>query len=206
MMRDVAAFREVLEFPESPKVVCVDMPIGLPEHTPTGGRACEGEARAVLGPRKSSVFSVVGRKALACSAREDAHAVSVAGGGIGVGAQTWGLVTKLIEIDKVISKDLQMKIFEVHPELCFWAMNNRQPMAFGKKKPAGQSDRRATLSRSGVPTAFLDKVDHLPSGQDDFLDACAAAWAARRILNGVAERFLAILQRDSRGLDMAMWF
>jgi predicted RNase H-like nuclease len=206
LMRDVATFSYALKLPEAPAIVCVDMPIGLPEHTLPGGRTCEGEARAVLGPRRSSVFSPVGRKALACQNREEAHATSVAAGGIGVGAHAWGLAAKLREIDGAMSIERQAIMFEVHPELCFWAMNERRSMAHGKKTPAGQNDRKAALCRCGVPATFLDKVNNLRSGRDDFLDACAAAWTARRILGGVAERLPGILQRDSRGLDMAMWF
>jgi predicted RNase H-like nuclease len=40
-MRDVAAFSELLKLREAPAIVCVDMPIGLHEHTPPGGRECE---------------------------------------------------------------------------------------------------------------------------------------------------------------------
>jgi predicted RNase H-like nuclease len=50
-MRDVAAFSELLELREAPAIVCVDMPIGLHEHTPPGGESasawradCSGRA------------------------------------------------------------------------------------------------------------------------------------------------------------------
>ena len=86
LTRDVAAFAELLEVEESPVIVCVDMPIGLHEHTPKGGRQCEKLARRVLRGKSSSVFSAVGRQALACLTRAEAHAVSLAGGDIGIGA------------------------------------------------------------------------------------------------------------------------
>ena len=61
--------------------------------------------------------------------------------------------------------------------------------------------------RSGVPATFLDEMlRKLPSTRDDFLDACAAAWTARRVLSSAAERLLKNVVRDGRGLDMAMWF
>src|SRR3954452_8609244 len=65
----------VLESPERPSVLCIDIPIGLPEFPPPGGRACEREARRVLGPRASSVFSALGRVALKGSTRLDGSAV-----------------------------------------------------------------------------------------------------------------------------------
>jgi predicted RNase H-like nuclease len=49
-------------------------------------------------------------------------------------------------------------------------------------------------------------LDELRSGRDDFIDACAAAWTAQRVFDGAAERLPSNIERDSRGLDMAMWF
>ena len=43
--RIVLRFAELLDIPERPAVVCVDIPIGLPEITAKGGRNCEVEAR-----------------------------------------------------------------------------------------------------------------------------------------------------------------
>jgi predicted RNase H-like nuclease len=183
------------------------MPIGLHEHTPKGGRECESLARGLLGPRRSSVFSALGRQTLACLNQADAHATSVAGGGIGIGAQAWGLAAKLREVDGATSTAQQIVVFEVHPELCFWAMNGGQPMRHAKKTGAGENDRIAALIQSGVPKTFLDKMlGELRSGRDDFIDACAAAWTARRVFDGAAERLPKTVVRDGRGLDMAMWF
>lgn len=207
LMRDVATLSDLLALSEKPAVICVDMPIGLPDHTLPGGRTCEIEARRLLGSRRSTVFSAVGRTALACENRGEAHATSVAAGGIGIGAQAWGLAAKLREIDQGMSVERQAVVFEVHPELCFWAMNGRQPMAHSKKTASGQNDRVTALSRNGVPATFLDEtLVKLRSGRDDFLDACAAAWTAQRLFAGAAERLPKAVVRDSRGLDMAMWF
>jgi predicted RNase H-like nuclease len=206
-MRDVPTFSALLKLREAPTIVCVDMPIGLHEHTPPGGRECESLARRLLGPRRASVFSALGRQTLGCLSRADAHATSVAAGGTGVGAQAWGLAAKLREVDGAMSTELQTAVFEVHPELCFLAMNRRQPMRHGKKTGAGENDRIARLVESGIPEAFLEKVlGELRSGRDDFIDACAAAWTARRVFDGAAERLPNNAVRDSRGLDMAMWF
>jgi predicted RNase H-like nuclease len=85
-------------------------------------------------------------------------------------------------------------------------MNDRIPMRHGKKTGAGENDRVAALLRGGVPAAFVDgELERLRNGRDDFLDACAAAWTARRVRVGQAERFPAEVVRDGQGLDMAMW-
>jgi predicted RNase H-like nuclease len=106
-----------------------------------------------------------------------------------------------------MSPELQTVVFEVHPELCFWAMNRGQPMQHGKKTGTGENDRIAALSQRSVPKTFLDdELGKLRSDRDDFLDACAAAWTARRVFDGAAERLPRNVVRDGRGLDMAMWF
>jgi predicted RNase H-like nuclease len=205
--RVVPSFAALLELPETPSVVCVDMPIGLPEHTPPGGRQCEAKARSVLGPRRSSVFSVVGRQALGCASRAEADGLSTGSGGIGIGDHAWGLAAKLREVDAAMTVERQALVFEVHPEVSFWAMNGQSPMAFKKKSPGGESERIAVLAESGVPGGFIGQhLRELRSGRDDFLDACAAAWTALRIRRGVAGRFPHAAVSDARGLDMAIWF
>ena len=89
--RIVATFAELLVITEGPLTVCVDIPIGLLDHAPAGGRTCEREARRVLGPRASSVFSALGRAALNGSSRLEANNINRGAGGIGIGAQAWGL-------------------------------------------------------------------------------------------------------------------
>jgi predicted RNase H-like nuclease len=200
------SFASALALPQAPVVIGVDMPIGLHEHTPAGGRDCERMARRALGARRSSVFSVVGRKALACATRAEAHSLSRANGGVGVGAQAWGLATKLREVDATMTIERQETVFEVHPELCFCAMNDRAAMAHAKKTPAGEAERLNALRRNGIPAAFVDRELGLARGRrNDFLDACAVAWTARRIWEGVAERFPSTPQFDAKGLDMAIW-
>jgi predicted RNase H-like nuclease len=192
---------------EKPSVICVDIPIGLPEHTPPGGRQCDAMARNVLASRRSSVFSPVGRQALGRTTRVEAHRLSTSSGGIGIGAQAWGLAAKLREVDDAMTVERQALVFEVHPEVSFWAMNGRSPMKFSKKQPDGQSERIDVLARNGVPGDFIEQhMRELRSGRDDFLDACAAAWTASRIRRAEAGRFPAAAVCDARGLDMAIWF
>src|SRR5215207_2509080 len=97
--RIIPTFSELLQIPERPLVLAVDIPTGLPEFTPPGGRSCEREARRVLGSRASCVFSAVGRAPLRALSRAEADRLSRAAGGIGIGAQAWGLAAKLREAD-----------------------------------------------------------------------------------------------------------
>ena len=139
--------------------------------------------------------------------RAEADAVSRASGGLGVGAHAWGMAAKLREADAAMTPAAQGVIREVHPEVSFWRMNNRVPMAHGKKTLAGMRDRQAALIDAGFPRSFVENAarDHRV-GDDDLLDALAALWTARRILDVTAERFPAEPDLDQRGLDQAIWF
>jgi predicted RNase H-like nuclease len=46
-------FQALLKLPENPKVIAVDLPIGLPEVTMPGGRRCDCLARDRLGWRRA---------------------------------------------------------------------------------------------------------------------------------------------------------
>jgi len=205
--RQLPDITSVIALPENPKIIAVDMPIGIPDVTKPGGRECERLARTLLKGRTSSVFSVVGRKALGATTHAEAHAASLAAGGIGVAAQSWGLTTKLREVDSAMTPSLQSRVFEVHPELCFSAMNGGVPMSFSKSNGAGENERISALNQAGVPHDFVtEQLATLKSHRDDFIDACAAAWTAKRIFEARAERLPRDVTRDSRGLDMAIWY
>ena len=62
--------KEILELPERPAIITVDVPIGLPDVTLPGGRTCDRLARRLLGPRHGSVFSPIGRICLQIDDRQ----------------------------------------------------------------------------------------------------------------------------------------
>src|SRR4051794_25992499 len=63
-VRVVPRFADVLDAPEHPIIVTVDMPIGLPGRVGPAGRGPESAVRPLLGARQSSVFSVPSRSAV----------------------------------------------------------------------------------------------------------------------------------------------
>jgi predicted RNase H-like nuclease len=206
-LRVVPAFIDLLTLSEQPQIVAVDIPIGLPEYAQRGGRACENAARRLLRTRASSVFSAVGRQVLKQENRLEADRSSRAGGGLGVGAQAWGLASKLREADAAMTPAAQKIVHEVHPELSFRAMNSDNPMQFPKRTAPGERDRQQALIQVGFPEVFINGMGGSERvGRDDFLDACAATWTAERIVRGLATRLPPQTDLDSRGLDQAMWF
>jgi predicted RNase H-like nuclease len=75
-LRVLPRFADVLSLSEAPIVLAIDMPVGLLDAAVAGGRACDREARALLGsPRCSSVLTPPVRAALAAHT----HAAALVG-------------------------------------------------------------------------------------------------------------------------------
>lgn len=155
----VATFAEVLTLTEGP--IAVDMPIGLPA---SGRRACDALARAMLGPRRSSVFPVPVRSALAATSFAEVTGLSIQG---------WNLVPKIREVDAC----WHPRVHECSPELSL-AVVSGAPMQHHKRTPEGRAERLAVLG--DVVTAAKGAAGH------DVLDAHACLRTARRIAAGEA--------------------
>lgn len=191
-----------------PEVVAVDMPIGLP---PFGSRDCDLEARAHLGPRQSSVFPAPIRPALVAASREEASSITLLADGRKVSGQSWAIFPKIRAVDEALATNLAVRsaIREVHPEVCFWAWNDRRPMTWAKKKREGLNERLA-LAESWLGAGILARArgNHLKKdlADDDIVDAIAGLWSAHRIANGEAETLPDSPPQDQTGLPMEIVF
>lgn len=187
-----------------PDLACIgiDIPIGLLE----GPRACDKAARKLLGqPRGSSVFPAPCRPALRAQTYAEASSINRQKTTKGLSQQAWGIVPKIKQVDDAITPDCQKRAFEVHPEVCFWALAGERPMAHGKKTKAGVSERLDLLR-----PVFPDIERHLQNrrasvGRDDLLDAAVAAWTALRICKDEARR-VCEAERDAKGLETTIWY
>ncbi|MEL6374834.1 MAG: DUF429 domain-containing protein [Pseudomonadota bacterium] len=202
----------------APATIAIDMPIGLPKVAGPGGRAACVAARKVLGARQSSVFTVPARAAVACTEYREACAVALEHSQPprAVSKQCFYLFDKIRELDTVMTPALQERVFEVHPEVAFWAMNGGEAVSVAKKvksrvNPDGMVARRALLAQNAFPIAQADGVETLQEGKgpsairayrDDIIDACACAWSARRLAQGRALSFPDDPPLDERGLRM----
>jgi predicted RNase H-like nuclease len=207
-----SSFADILAHEPRPDIIAVDMPIGLPDRIGPGGRGPEKAARAHLGMRQSSVFSVPSRAAVyevdypaACAVAQETSAPPRK-----VSKQCFHLFPKIREIDVLMSPELEARVYEVHPELAFWRLNGDREMDLPKKiksraNALGLDQRRELLISKGLPREFLDQTPPRGCGRDDLLDAAANSLIAERILLGRAEPFPKDFQRDGRGLRMAIW-
>lgn len=184
--------RELCDALGEADVIAVDVPIGL---TDSGPRQCDQEARKALRyPRASSVFPPPVRSVLTAETREDASLAQRQIDGRRISKQAWGIIPKIREWDRCLRGNplLAKRVFEVHPEVCFWALNASQPMRYGKKSPEGRSERRELLAREFGTTA-LDETrsrhTRREAADDDLYDAFVALWTARRIRAGIGKCF-----------------
>jgi predicted RNase H-like nuclease len=196
-------------------MIAIDIPIGVPEVAAVGGRACDAALRRQLGARQSSVFAVPARAAVAQDdyGRAIEAALSHSQPPRKVSRQCFHLFPKIREVDALMTPALQAGVIECHPEGAFWAMNGQRPLDEPKKvksqpHPPGLALRHLLLAQAGFDPAFLAARPFRPSdaGEDDFLDACACAWTARRVLRHEALRFPEDGgPADPRGLRMEIW-
>ena len=162
--------------------IAIDIPIGY------GPREADVLARAVVGG--SSVFAIPERK------RFDAPF----GEGGGISAQAHALGDRIRHITALAANDRRFR--EVHPEVCFTAMNDMRRLKFRKKSAGGAFERLGLLRKHGIniDPGTLGPAALIPL--DDVLDAAACAWTAARKdavpLPSPPER------RD--GLDVAIWY
>ena len=226
VMRVAATFAVIVDAPEAPALVAVDMPIGLPETIEGSGRGPEQLVRPLLGARQSSVFAIPARAAVyASQARAGSLAGHLAGHRLAseaalatstpprkVSIQAFGIFPKIREIDALLRTraDLAARVREIHPEVAFWAMNGRRPLTFPKKvrgEPAapGLAERARLLALNGIPTRVLAGPPPKGAGADDRLDALAALVVAREIAAGRGVSFPDPPGRDAHGLPVAIW-
>ncbi len=202
----------IVDAPEAPVSVAVDMPIGLPEAVGEGGRAPERLVRPLLGQRQSSVFSVPSRRAVfagdyleACRIAQETSTPPRK-----VAKQAFHIFPKIREVDLMLRSrpELAARIHECHPEVAFRTMlGTALPVAKkvrGRPNPEGLAFRRRLLAEQGFPQALLDMAPPRGAAADDLLDACAAAWTAARIARGEAASYPEPPARDAHGLPMAI--
>jgi predicted RNase H-like nuclease len=200
-VRVASTFKHVLEQTRHCAAIGIDIPIGLSERD---RRKPDIEARRLLAPlRHSSVFPSPLRQVLVATSYRDACDISqrfhIANKKLS--KQTYSILPKIREVDALMTPQLQRRVREVHPEVCFWALNGEQPLEDYKRLAAGEQQRRELLARvfAKDPSDF-----DVPTGaaRDDIYDACAAAWTAARIAASAEQSLPDNPDVDSPGLRM----
>lgn len=214
-------FRCLLDHYRAATLILVDIPIGLP--TGSEGRICDKEARKKLGKRGSSVFPAPTRSTMEHVAQhpddyKGAKSAAMGSSGKSISKQTFAISHKIADVDDALLNYGGGRVFnvrEIHPEVLFWAFNNRNAMTFRKKERGGKGiDERIRVLEQVEPrtraiydkacTKFLRK----DVARDDILDALVAAVTAR-LGSEQIQKFPMGLEEsptDGRELPMEMVF
>ncbi|MCQ8190784.1 DUF429 domain-containing protein [Streptomyces rugosispiralis] len=195
------ALSELLGRVPDAAVVAVDMPLGL---LAEGWRAADALAAALVAPHRSRVFSVPPREVWEAGDYDEANEVCRRVVKKGLSRQSWGLAAKLREANACRDGG-DHRLYEVHPEVSFAALEEGRPVPWSKKSWNGQAVRRRLLADQGIVLPDdLGVAGRVPP--DDVLDAAAAAWSARRIALRAARSLPDPPETTATGLPVAIWY
>ncbi len=191
------AFSELLDYYAEAKLILVDIPIGLMEGAKR--RECDEEARKLLKHRSSSVFTAPTRQTVEQVARppgdydyakrieQCATKTECSREGRKISKQAFAIAPKIAQVDRLLrcrDSNATPRVREVHPEVCFWALNQKKAMIHRKKVKEGREERLRVLECVEPQTKViykqaLNEFRRKCVAKDDILDALIAAVTAR---------------------------
>jgi predicted RNase H-like nuclease len=195
-------------------LLLIDMPIGLPSQV-KAVRQCDIDARQLLRPKRaSSIFPAPIREILMASEYAEANKLSKELTARGLSKQTWHLMSKIRELDKLLQSDkpAHKKLLESHPELCFATLSGA-PMKHNKKTQAGYEERLELLAKlypqaEVIVNHTLAAYPRKEVSRDDIVDALVLAVSALlggkavEAMKGMESAVPLCLEHDTTGLPM----
>ena len=223
-VRAFVEFEDLLTYYQGARLILVDIPIGLPPGPER--RECDAGARSFVGNRRSSVFTTPTRRTIAYSRQhpddtagikcaELRHTAGSRDGPRSLSSQTIGIMRQIANVDDVLlapNRPHVPQVREVHPEVLFRAMKGaelRHPKKIDSKiNDIGIEERVTILTKleprtTAIREAARQKYSKKQVGDDDILDALAAAITAYRGHNNLQEVH-GSGARDAHGLTMEM--
>jgi len=164
--------------------VLIDMPVGLIEEGDPV-RACDEQARAVLGPRSRSVFTPPVREATRKRRYPAAKRVNERKADRSLSKQAFNISDGIAAVDELLQNvpEARATVRESHPEVCFRALAG-EPLQYSKLRAGGYAERMRTLAAfdpEAAPT--VQRAAAATGGEDvgvdDVLDAVVLAYTAR---------------------------
>jgi predicted RNase H-like nuclease len=192
--RIMDSFMDVVDEKPAFSAVGLYSPIGMLDKALQGGRTCDREARALLGFRRGATV----RSAPTWTAfEEDAFDPT-----LGLDAVTAALMPRYDEVAREMAPYRQRTVYEVHPELSFYQLNDDIPMQYPKRTEEGQKERRVLLESKipGIDRLLDAEVKGATAAH--LIDAAACMWTARRITSRAITRLPEDPEWDSQGLRM----
>jgi predicted RNase H-like nuclease len=185
---------DVLDYKPAYQIISLAAPVGLLDEPVSGGRRCDQDARRLIGwPRNGAIVSPPARSVL----RDLAKGVDVSLSAVGR-----ALANRFSEVDESIQPYWQRTVFEVHPEVSFYQLNEDQPLRYSKHRPEGVGERTALLKARlpGVERILGTRVRGARPAH--MVDGAVCLWTSRRIAAKAVSRLPEDPEWDSAGLRM----
>ena len=166
-------------------IIGIDIPVILSEVMP---RQADQLARKLLSKKASSIFTAPTPEMLDQPNYEKASLVSKKLIGKSMSLQSWYLFPKIKDVQTILH-DRTIKIFEVHPEVSFRALNNQNIIIESKKTVEGFKIRKFLLEKHFLNLNFdsiRNKYQKKDVMDNDILDALVVLWSTKRIVNNQA--------------------
>lgn len=192
----VPLLTDVLDYRPAFAVVALHAPVGLNDQAGKP-RACDHNARELLGARGAAVLPAPSRELLEARSFEEARLVEP-----GMDIARWRALPKAAEAAREVQSWNQRAVWEVHPELALRQMNGGNPVPFPRRSVLGRAER-ANLVIAKLPGAervLEDRPGAIREGK--LIDALADLWIARRIMARAITRTSDEPTWDSQGLRM----
>jgi len=188
------SFVDVVDQRPSYSIIALNAPVGYLHQTKVGGRACDREARRLLGRRGSAVKSAPIRL-------DSQNDIDLLPDRLDAVSRT--LLPRYREVASEMAPFRQRVIYEVNTDLSFYQLNGEAPMQWPKRSEKGIEERRALLEK--LPGADRIIEAEVPGASlSHLLDVGAILWTARRIFVHAALRIPADPEWDEQGLRMEL--
>jgi predicted RNase H-like nuclease len=189
----ISPFNEVLDQRPTFSVIALNAPVGYLDIANAGGRTCDREARALLGPKRGSSIQ-------SAPVRSSTNELEFLPDHLDAISMT--LLPRYREVAAEMAPFRQRSVYEVHSDMTFYELNEGEPMQWPKNTEKGLQERR-TLLEAKFPGSSRIMEAELPGvSQAHLLDVAAFVWTARRIFHRAAIRTPQDPEWDEQGLRM----
>jgi len=191
----ISPFGEVLDQRPTFAVIALNAPVGYLDIAAVGGRTCDREARALLGPKRGSSIQ-------SAPVRSGTNELEFLPDHLDAISMT--LLPRYREVAAEMAPFRQRTVYEVHSDMTFFELNEGQPLQYPKQTEKGIEERKALLEvKFPAVTRILAAEGELPGASvSHLLDVAAFVWTARRIFNRAAVRLPQDPEWDEQGLRM----
>lgn len=192
--------------------ILIDIPIGL--SSLKAERKIDSQLRNLLpSGRKNSVFNAPTRKSSYANTYDDAKKAELEQLGKSLSIQSWNITNKIKEVDQFLTNNPKLNniVYESHPELCFYYLNNMKPLLFSKKTVDGLIERMKILNHyyhksQELLEDFFQKNKKTGIKKDDIADSMVLCISAKNWIKNGRRTINNYPNKDEKGISFGIHF